>query len=768
MRMIVRIAKLELSTLFFSPIAWIVIFIFSLLCGISLLGFLESQYSRLLFSDGYPGTTFSFLMRGDSAYYVLIRTTLFVFVPLLTMGIISRENNSGSIKLLYSSPIRTRSIVAGKYLAILAYVFLLMIIVFIGAYIAKIFIYNADFNLILSGLLILFLLAAAYAAIGLYVSSLSRYPVVDVIVTVAILGFFDLMLSLVREVPIARDIFYWFSLSQHTKTTLYGLITSGDIAYFLMIIILFLSLTWFKLNLNRLSSKEKMISRLKMFSFILCIAAIGYVLTHPKYTYYKDVTQTQSNTIGPRLQKLIEEFKDEPIKLTNYANIVNGDYSWLLPKSQMYDKSSIEKYRRFLPDMDLEYVMFVPVDGKYEDLNEYRKKRIEDKLNLHKMELWEDVVTSGELKERIDLKALAGNMSVRVLEYKDRRALIPVQYSDPLGPAKEQEWTAAFLNLADSCCQVAFLTGNGERAHISSYERKANWGYFFTYRKLRESLINQGFEIREVYSNNPIPKDVEILVIADPTSAYSKEELAVIQNYIDKGGNLFIAGETENREYINPLLSYLGVELLPGMIYNDDPVKNAPELITGHMYNSYGIFSEESMKSRGGSIKIGFQGATALKYEEIKGFKVTPSIRTKQDYTWMEAQKVINLEMVKCNSELGEKKESFAIGIDLVREINGKQQKIMVFGDADFMTREDSFKALRAGSHSNFILACEVVPRWFTNSLLPPKPVNVVGTDTKVTINRSGLFILKLIFWVLIPLSILSLGSFILIKRKRM
>ncbi|WP_421918567.1 Gldg family protein [Marinifilum sp.] len=767
MNKLVRIAKLELSTLFFSPIAWIVLFVFSLLCGISLFGFLEETFLLQLFYEEGSGQTLSFLVDGDSGYFRLIRTTLFVFIPLLTMGIISRENHSGSIKLLYSSPIRIRSIIAGKYLAILVYVFLLMFIAFIGAFYTMFYIENADFNIVLSGLLILFLMAAAYAAIGLYVSSLSHYPVVDVIVTIAILGFLDLMLSLVREVPVARDIFYWFSLSQHTRITLMGLITTGDIAYFLMIIILFLSLTWFKLNLNRLSSREKMISRLKMFGVILCIAAIGYILTHPKYTYYKDVTRNQSNTIGTRLQNVLEQLDGEQIKMTNYANISGGDYAWLIPKSQMLDKSILESYRRFLPDMNVDYIMYVPIDGKFEDLNELGQKNIEKALNQHKMKLGKDVVTSGELKDKIDLKTLANNMSVRVLEYKDRRAIIPIQYSSN-DLAKEQEWTAAFLNLADSCCQVAFLTGNGERAYTNSYDRKDNWGYFFTHRKLRGSLINQGFEIREVDPRNAISEDVDILVIADPTSAYSEEEMTVIHNYVDRGGNLIIAGEPEHRGSLNPLLSYLGVELLPGVIYNDDAVKHAPDLITGYMNHTYGINSEFSLEEYGGSIKIGFPGATALKYEEIKGFKVTPSIRTKQDYTWMEAEKMTNLQMVKYNPELGEKKESFALGIDLVREINGKQQKIIIFSDADFITQKGSETASRTGSHSNFSLITEIVPKWFTNSLLPPKTVNIAGTDTSVTIGLSGLTIIKLIFWVLIPLSILSFGCIILIKRKRM
>ncbi len=52
---------------------------------------------------------------------------LFLFVPLLTMNIVSREFNTGTVKLLYSSPVKLRQVVIGKFLALAIYNLFLLV-----------------------------------------------------------------------------------------------------------------------------------------------------------------------------------------------------------------------------------------------------------------------------------------------------------------------------------------------------------------------------------------------------------------------------------------------------------------------------------------------------------------------------------------------------------------------------------------------------------------------------------------------------------------
>ena len=61
------------------------------------------------------------IFSGLRGLFESIQRNLYFYVPLLTMGLMSREFGSGSIKLLYSSPITNTQIVLGKFLAMMVY-----------------------------------------------------------------------------------------------------------------------------------------------------------------------------------------------------------------------------------------------------------------------------------------------------------------------------------------------------------------------------------------------------------------------------------------------------------------------------------------------------------------------------------------------------------------------------------------------------------------------------------------------------------------------
>ena len=100
---------------------------------------------------------------------------MFLYIPLLTMGLMSREFGSGSIRLLYSSPVTNVQIILGKFLSMMIYglvlVGIMLIFTLFGAFTIKDF----DLPLVLTGLLGVYLLICAYAAVGLFMSSLTSY-----------------------------------------------------------------------------------------------------------------------------------------------------------------------------------------------------------------------------------------------------------------------------------------------------------------------------------------------------------------------------------------------------------------------------------------------------------------------------------------------------------------------------------------------------------------------------------------------------------------
>lgn len=110
--------KNELKMLFCSPISWLILVIFTIQVNMAfcdkLANFLRDNVVGYSF---YDMTSRTFV--GYQAVFTEIQQYLYLYIPLLTMGIMSREYNSGSIKLLFSSPINNRQIILGKYFALM-------------------------------------------------------------------------------------------------------------------------------------------------------------------------------------------------------------------------------------------------------------------------------------------------------------------------------------------------------------------------------------------------------------------------------------------------------------------------------------------------------------------------------------------------------------------------------------------------------------------------------------------------------------------------
>src|ERR1700744_3975273 len=124
MKTILKIARTELALLFYSPIAWFLLIAFVFQCGLMYTDMLENTLTTqdlggrgLKYLEFLTSRTFG----PPFGIWPKLVGSLYLYLPLLTMGLMSREINAGTIKLLYSSPIKVREIVFGKFLAMLLY-----------------------------------------------------------------------------------------------------------------------------------------------------------------------------------------------------------------------------------------------------------------------------------------------------------------------------------------------------------------------------------------------------------------------------------------------------------------------------------------------------------------------------------------------------------------------------------------------------------------------------------------------------------------------
>lgn len=275
MKTTLRIAAAELRYLFCSPVAWLILVIFSVQVGITFTDAFMRQAQGIAMGYSLWQATSS-IFTGWRGIFPTYLPNLYLYIPLLTMALMSREYSSGSIKLLFSSPINDRQIILGKYLSVLIYNLVLILPLLIITVFCGFTIKNADVPLILTGVLGIYLLISAYAAIGLFMSSITQYQVVAAVGTLIVLAALNYVGAVGRDYELVRDITYWLSISGRAHQFIDGMICSEDVLYFLIVIALFITL-----SIERLHTRHKKNTPAKTWGMYAGIIVAALFLGYP-------------------------------------------------------------------------------------------------------------------------------------------------------------------------------------------------------------------------------------------------------------------------------------------------------------------------------------------------------------------------------------------------------------------------------------------------------------------------------------------------------
>ena len=288
-----RIAKQEFIRLFLSPLAWLVIVIFIVQIAYNYLyqlDYVQANFMRGRDLNDMTNRLFNvFRARG---VFKAITTNLYIYVPLVTMGIFTREYSSGSFKLLMSAPVKDWQTVLGKFVALMLFGMLLVAV--LGAFIVlgSVLITNFDVSYTLAGAIGFYLLFMAYAAIGLFISSLVSNEVVAGIATFAVIAMLGSAGNIGQDIAYLNDVLYWMSLSGRAEQMMAGLISTKSIAYFLIVAIFFIVLTILRLQNQRL--RYRFIRKLLLYgtlaAFVVLTASIS---SKPGFIAYWDLTRDQ-------------------------------------------------------------------------------------------------------------------------------------------------------------------------------------------------------------------------------------------------------------------------------------------------------------------------------------------------------------------------------------------------------------------------------------------------------------------------------------------
>jgi gliding motility-associated transport system permease protein len=246
MRNILAIAGKELRGYFHSPIAYLVMTVWSLLCGYIFFVYtgayaaagLRQQMSGM--SQPLP-TINDFVIRSMLQGFLMV--VLLFLLPLVTMRLYSEEKKSGTIELLLTSPLTDWEIILGKYLGALGLYGALAGLTFI--YFGSLFIFgNPDAKPLIANALGLLLYGGALLALGMWISTFTKNQIIAGVVAM-VLFIILYVLNWPSEITsnMGTQVLSYISFGTHLDNFAKGVIDLTDVVYFVSAIALGLFLT---------------------------------------------------------------------------------------------------------------------------------------------------------------------------------------------------------------------------------------------------------------------------------------------------------------------------------------------------------------------------------------------------------------------------------------------------------------------------------------------------------------------------------------------
>ncbi len=302
------IARKEWKAAFLSPVALIFLAIF-LLASLFVFFFVEGFFARNI-ADARP------FFEGMPVLLVLLASAF-------TMRLWSEEARSGTLEVLLTLPLRIREVVLGKFLAGVG-LMLVALLLTLPMPITIAILGNLDWGPVIGGYLGLLLLACAYLAIGMYISSLTNNQLVALLMSIVVCGLLVLMGYLPRLIPMGLtvdEILRGLGTGSRFDSMLRGVVDLRDLIYYLSLAALFLALNGLSLERRRWSSGPQGRSRHR--GMVLGVILLGTNLLvfnlgmAPVAGLRADMTEWGEFSISPVTTQLLRGAK-EPLLVRGY------------------------------------------------------------------------------------------------------------------------------------------------------------------------------------------------------------------------------------------------------------------------------------------------------------------------------------------------------------------------------------------------------------------------------------------------------------------
>lgn len=450
--------------------------------------------------------------------------------------------------------------------------------------------------------------------------------------------------------------------------------------------------------------------------FLLILGLLAFLSR--EFHFQADWTYGNRNSLTEATRNLLEQ-TDQPLKFVAY-----------IPDDAMLQeqlRKLVAKYQRVKPDISLEFVN--------PDLDPVRAKQ--------------------------DGIQYAGQM---VIHLGDRSELVE-QTSESVIANAIQRMSRGTERL------VVFLEGHGERDPLAATSNGLS--------QLLANLERSGFKIQphNLVRTQSIPNNARFLVIASPQKDLLAGEVEVIKSYLEQGGNLLWLQDPGGLHGLKPLADLLGLKVSEGTVLDANEQLHAvlgvshPAVVPVVDYGRSPI----AEKLTGSQSLFPFSTMIERNPVEEKQALVwqTEELLTTLPNSWLETGAIDGA--VSYEDDKGDVLGPISIGFALTRLLEQpneatttepahakqeRQQRVVVIGDSDFLI--NSF----IGQGVNLELATNIFNWLSADDKLLNIQVNN-APDTHFTLGETSSFMLASFFLMVLPLSLVSLGAIIWLRRRR-
>lgn len=466
----------------------------------------------------------------------------------------------------------------------------------------------------------------------------------------------------------------------------------------------------------KVSPRSRLQIRLQNIGFFILFLAVMGMLAwlSTRYTFVSDWTASGRNSLSEASVKLLDTIEG-PVTIT--AVVSGGANSNEVNK---YITDLIGRYQRYKQDIRLTFI------NPDVDPQQVRELGVTAPVEL-------------------------------IVRYKNKRESVQA-------PTEQNLTNAIYRVIRAEQHWIVFLEGHGERSSKGSANHDLNlWS---------QQLENKGFKIQTLnLGTSPVITDnTTVLVIASPAVNLLPGEVHIINEYLDKGGNLLWMHDPGSLHGLEPIAEHLGIEFHPGTIVDVNAKRfgiSDPRFAIVGDYPSHPV-------TRAFNVVTLFPQAAGIDLQLPKDWKGEAFLLSHAS-SWSETGKLAGTIKMDPDTDI---QGPLNIGVALTRELSdtdvpdetetkntdddnqlSRQQRVVVVGDGDFLS--NAF----LGNAGNLDLGLNIV-NWLSHDdsfiAIPAK----TAIDTKLELSDVSGAIIGFSFLFVLPAGLFGLGMFIWWRRR--